>query len=163
MATCMPNCKQSHTHTHLTALCPGLPRWAGTRQVKPIWILLEQETVSGSGISWAICKSAPRCRQITMPALHYSSFFYRPDALPAAQPTVSKHWRQRWTWNCKVTTMNICHGNRICSLQEHPQSVEDMCCATCVHYSGSFLSYCSELDAQERNEKYCNLYFRLLT
>jgi len=30
-----------HTHTHLTALCPGLPRWAGTRKVKPIWILLK--------------------------------------------------------------------------------------------------------------------------
>ena len=41
------------THTRLTALCPGLPGWAGTRKVKPIWILLEQETVSGSGISWA--------------------------------------------------------------------------------------------------------------
>jgi len=24
--------------THLAALCPGLPRWAGTRKVKPIWI-----------------------------------------------------------------------------------------------------------------------------
>jgi len=24
------------------------------------------------------------------------SFFYRPDALPAAQPTASKHWRQNW-------------------------------------------------------------------
>ena len=23
-----------HTHTHLTALCPGLPRWASTRKVK---------------------------------------------------------------------------------------------------------------------------------
>ena len=49
--------------------------------------------MSGSGISWAICKSAPCSRQITTPALHYSSF-YRPDALPAAQPTPSKHWRQ---------------------------------------------------------------------
>jgi len=29
---------------------------------KHIWILLKQETVSGSGISWAICKSAPRSR-----------------------------------------------------------------------------------------------------
>jgi len=28
--------------------------------------------VSGSGISWAICKSAPRSRQITMPAPHHS-------------------------------------------------------------------------------------------
>ena len=40
-------------HTRLTALCPGLPGSAGTRKVKPIWILLEQEIVSGSGISWA--------------------------------------------------------------------------------------------------------------
>jgi len=53
------------THTRLTALCPGLPGWAGTRKAKPIWILLKQETVSRSGISWAICKSAPRSRQTT--------------------------------------------------------------------------------------------------
>ena len=96
----------AHTHTHtrtharthararLTALFPGLPWWAGTTKVKPIWILLKQETVSGSGsgISWAICKSAPRSRQITTPASHHS-VFYRPDALPATQPTASKHWR----------------------------------------------------------------------
>ena len=63
------------------------------QKVKPIWILLKQETVSGSGISWATCKSAPRSRQITTPDNH-SKFFYRPDALPAAQPTASNHWRQ---------------------------------------------------------------------
>ena len=46
-----------------------------------------------SGISWAICKSAPHSRQISMPVPHHS-VFYRPDlALPAAQPTASKHWR----------------------------------------------------------------------
>jgi len=43
-----------------------------------------------SGISWNICKSAPRSRQVTTPAPHHS-VFYRPDALPAAQPTASKH------------------------------------------------------------------------
>ena len=80
----------THTHTRLVALFPGLPGWASTRKVKPIWILLKQETVSGRGISWAICKSAPRSRQITMPAPHHS-VFCRPDALPAAQPTASKH------------------------------------------------------------------------
>ena len=31
-----------------------------------------------------------RSRQITMPVPHHS-VFYRPDALPAAQPTASKH------------------------------------------------------------------------
>ena len=83
---------QTHTHTHtcLTALFPGLPGWAGTRKVKPIWILLKQEIVSGSGISWAICKSAPRSRQITTLAPHHS-VFYRPNVLP----TASKHWRQK--------------------------------------------------------------------
>jgi len=81
----------THTHTRLTALFPRLPGWARTRKVKPIWILLKQETVSG--ISWAICKSAPCCRLTTTPA-PYHSVFYRPDALPAAQPTASKHWRR---------------------------------------------------------------------
>jgi len=81
----------THTHTNLTALFPWLPRWAGTRKVKPIWMLLKQETVSGSGINWTICKSAHRSRQITMPAPHHS-VFYRPDALSATQPTLSKHW-----------------------------------------------------------------------
>ena len=65
----------TRTHTHLTALFPGLPRWAGTRKAKPIWVLLKQETVSGSGISWNICKSAPRSRQITTPAPHHSVYF----------------------------------------------------------------------------------------
>ena len=90
--------QHTHTHTRLTALFPGLPGWAGTRKVKAVWILLKQETVSGSGISWAICKSASCSRQITMPVPHHS-VFYRPDALPAAQPTASKHWRQKLeTW-----------------------------------------------------------------
>ena len=83
----------TNTHTRLTTRCLGLPGWASIRKVKPIWILLKQETVSGSGISCAICKSAPCSRQITTPAPH-QSVFYRPDALPAAQPTATNHWRQ---------------------------------------------------------------------
>jgi len=63
-----------HTHSRLMALFPGLPRWAGTRKVKPILILLKQETVSGRSISWAICKSEPCSGQITT-APHHSSFF----------------------------------------------------------------------------------------
>ena len=71
--------KASNTHTH-THPFKGPMSW--TTQVsryqkgrpKPIWILLKQETVSGSGISWAVCKSAPRSRQITTPAPHRSVF-----------------------------------------------------------------------------------------
>ena len=75
----------THTHTH-----PFNGPFSGTTQAswyqkgKLIWILLKQETVSGSGVSWAICKSAPRSRQITTPAPHHS-VFYRSDALPATR------------------------------------------------------------------------------
>ena len=50
-----------------------------------------------SGISWTICKqSATHCRQITMPVPHHSVFYW-PDALPGTQPTVSKHWRHKYS------------------------------------------------------------------
>jgi len=87
----------THTHIHRTVLQPS---WilSGTTQLrrhqkgKTNLDLLQQEIVSGNGISWAICKSAPWPRHTTTPAsLH--SLFYRPDALPAAQPTASIQWR----------------------------------------------------------------------
>jgi len=83
-------CKSLYAHTRLTAIFPGLPWSAGTRKVKPVWILLKQETVSDSGITWAICKAAPRSRQITTPTPHHS-VFCRPDALPGANQQLSKH------------------------------------------------------------------------
>jgi len=48
--------------------------------------------VSGSGISWAICKSALRSRQITTPVPHHSVFLQA--GCPSCRPTNSvKHWR----------------------------------------------------------------------
>jgi len=85
----------THTHTHTDTFYGPLNYvrdYPGEPIPEPVWILLKQETVSGSGISWAICKSALRPRQITMPALHHS-VFYRPDTLHDTQPTASKHWR----------------------------------------------------------------------
>jgi len=90
-------CKRKHTHTHtrLTAIFLGLRRWAGTGKVKPLWILLKQETVSGNGISWAICKSAPRSRQITTPASQHSVFFTgRMPFLPPNQQCQSTNDKQ---------------------------------------------------------------------
>ena len=55
--------------------------------MKPIWILLKQEAVSDSGISWAVCKSASRSRQIAMPASHHSSFLQA--GCPSCRPTNS--------------------------------------------------------------------------
>ena len=68
-----------HTHTRLTALCPGLPGWAGTRKVKPIWILLKQETVSGSGISW---EYGVICFMLKAPKLHTAGNWSTQQYLP---------------------------------------------------------------------------------
>jgi len=63
-----------HTYMHDTfyGLLDFVRDYPGEPAPEPIWILLKQETLSGSGISWDICKSAPRSRQITMPASHHS-------------------------------------------------------------------------------------------
>ena len=90
--------QHTHTHTRLAAFCPGLPGWASTRKVKPVWILLKQETMSGSAVSWAICKSAPRFRQITTPAPHHSVFLQA--GCPFCRSTNSiKAQKSKWVWN----------------------------------------------------------------
>ena len=82
-----------HTHTHTHTL-------NGPLSGKIIWILEKQETVSGSGISWAtICKSAHRFRQITMPAPHHSVFTGQmPFQLPNQQCQSTKG--TRITYSC---------------------------------------------------------------
>ena len=68
--------------------------WVSRHQKgKPFWILLEQETM---GWQWhqldhmqIICTSLQTDNDASTSPLS----FYRPDALPATQPTVSKHWR----------------------------------------------------------------------
>jgi len=87
---------QTNTHTPFNGLFPGLPGRAGTRKVKPIWILVKQEAVSGSGISWAVCKSAPHSRLITMPAPHHSSSLQA--GCPSCLPTNSvKALKAEWS------------------------------------------------------------------
>ena len=58
--------------------------------------------MSGSGITWAICKSAPRSRQITMPAPHHSVFQWVVKTLrnPAKSGAVTNHSliRQETPW-----------------------------------------------------------------
>jgi len=72
-----------HTHTHTTVLLlfwnlSGTTRVSRyqkgkTRKVKTNLDLLEQEIVSGSGICWAICKSAPHPRR---PRQHPTTQFF---------------------------------------------------------------------------------------
>jgi len=47
-------------------------------------------TVSGSGISWTVCKSASRSRQITMPVPHHSVFTGQMPFLPPLQKDEAK-------------------------------------------------------------------------
>jgi len=99
-----------HTHNRFTALLDSVRDYLGepAPEGKTNLDLLEQEIVSGSGISWTICKSTPWPRHITMPAFHHS-VFYRPGALPATKPTASKHWRQNQ--NVPVNAKIIQHKN----------------------------------------------------
>ena len=56
---------------------------------------LEQETVNGSGISWAICKSAPRPRETTTPVPQHSVFTGRVLFLPPNQQRQSTEGNHR--------------------------------------------------------------------
>ena len=89
----------THTHTH-TFYDPLYFVWDYPIQPVPgpIWILLKQETVSGSGISWAICISAPRPRQITIPTSHHSVFTGQMPFLPPNQQRQSTEGNTKISW-----------------------------------------------------------------
>jgi len=86
--------RHTHTHTRLTALFPGLPRWASTRKVKTN---LDFTEARDSEWQWhqlghmQVCTSLQTDNHASTSPLS----FYRPDALPVAQPTASKHWRTK--------------------------------------------------------------------
>ena len=113
--------------------------------------------MSGSGISWAICKSAPRSRQITTPALHYSSFLQA--RCPSCRPTNSvKALKARVTGTNKaylsaITVTNISQSfylkdggknqlaqiwNKLC----HGHSMYSIRCGHCYIYSVVHLRLC---------------------
>ena len=69
---------------------------------------VKQETVSGSGIHWAICKSAPRCRQITMPAPHRQFFTVRMPFLPPNQQHQSSEGTAKHYTTLKNSRLSYC-------------------------------------------------------
>ena len=79
-------------HNRFTALFPGPPEWAGARR-KPLDFVLQVKINRGRHTDHAAGCHSIRTKQCPPPSS--SMFFYRPDAHPAAQPTVSKHWRQK--------------------------------------------------------------------
>ena len=94
-----------HADTRLTALYPGLPGWAGTRKVKPVRILLKQETVSGSGIGWAICKSAITDNHASTLPLSFLQ-----AGCPSCRPTNSVNASPLFT-TFSVTVCTLCLEN----------------------------------------------------
>ena len=89
------NCRENsshartqHTHTphhnRFTALFPQPSRWAGARKELLDFMVQGRLTEADTG------RHSIRTNQCPPPPF---PIFYRSDALPAAQPTVSKHWR----------------------------------------------------------------------
>jgi len=70
-------------------LFPGLPGWAGARRVL-LDFVVQGKINRGRHrpSSWVPLHPDQPVPTSTIPPI-----FYRPDAFPATQPTVSKHWR----------------------------------------------------------------------
>ena len=90
----------THTHTHLTALYLRLRGWAGSRKVKSRFQKrkpnLDFTEARDNEWQWhqlgrmQVCNSLQTGNHASTSPLSFS----RLDALPATQPTASKHWRQ---------------------------------------------------------------------
>jgi len=57
----------------------------------------EAKDDGGGGDNWSYksCKAPVK----SLPPTNQRPVFYRPDALPVAQPTVSKHWKESITFH----------------------------------------------------------------
>ena len=82
---------------HFNGHFPGGPGLIGTRMFTTFWILLEirvMEVILTTGAIRDTKLQSKWHRQQTI-----IQFFYKPDALPVAQPTVSKHRREKCLYN----------------------------------------------------------------
>ena len=62
-----------------------------------IFIGAKDDGDGGDNCSYKTCKAPVK----SSPSINQHPTFYRPDALPVAQPTVLKHWREKY--------LNVCH------------------------------------------------------
>jgi len=86
----LPPDVQTTTTTILRPFFPGPPSWAGARRKLPDF-MVQAKINRGRHTDHPTGRHSVRTNQCPH-LLH--RIFYRPDALPAAQPTVSKHWKQ---------------------------------------------------------------------
>ena len=102
---CLHNHHHHHHHHHFTGNCdkiilslcfngyfPGEAGLAG---------FIEAKDDGGGGDNWSYktCKAPIK----SSPPTNQHAVFFRPDVLPVAQPTVSKHWRERIKWFSSLT------------------------------------------------------------
>ena len=80
--------RSQHTHTRLTALCPRLPGWAGTRKVKTNLDLTE---ATDSQWQWHQLGHMQGCTSLQADN-HASTAQFFTGRMPF-QPTVSRYWR----------------------------------------------------------------------
>jgi len=85
------NMKYHSHHNRFTALFLGPPGWAGARR-KLLDFMVQGKINKGRHTDHPAERHSIGTNQCVPPPP--SHIFYRPDALPAAQPTASKHWRQ---------------------------------------------------------------------
>ena len=65
----------------------------------------KNDASAGDNCSCETCKAAVK----SSPPTNKHPVFYRPDALPVTQPTVSKHWKQKYLipWTCPKLTWGL--------------------------------------------------------
>ena len=83
----------------LMAIFPGEPRLAGFIEAK-------DERSGGDNWSYKTCKAPVK----SSPPINQHPMFYRPNALPVAQPTVSKHWREKISHSKDLLTPSSSEG-----------------------------------------------------
>ena len=87
-------------------------------QVNPgLLVINEAKDDGGGGDNWShkSCKAPVK----SSPPTNQHPVFYRPDALPVAQPTVSKHWRENIAFHglaypkltCGLSTLSLTTNN----------------------------------------------------
>ena len=109
----------THTHTRLTALFPGLPGWAGTRKVKPIWILLKQRD---SEWQWhqlghmQACISLQTGNHASTPVLSFLQ-----AGCPSCRPTNSVKALKALSWYIIISIFNMYTVHHVCTRTESSQ------------------------------------------
>jgi len=107
-----------HHHNRFMAPFPGPSGWAGAGR-ELLDFMVQRKVNWGRHTDHPAGRHSIRTNESPPPPSPH--IFYRPDALPASQPTASKHWRQtklsnmviipldspcsdRWVWIWRTTT-----------------------------------------------------------